>query len=129
MDTVEAERASPNHHCSSSHHDHPKNLYDIQEDKKTFLLPLLSFCGMMDVKLNGVLDARAENGILVNGNGHGPIEGADEDASLVELEAQLPVVYDGQVELRDLLSRMVQAVYAELTEMAETSVSFIQVSE
>jgi len=39
------------------------------------------------------------------------------------LEAELPLVDDGQVELRDLVSRVVQACYAELTEMAETSVT------
>jgi mediator of RNA polymerase II transcription subunit 14 len=39
------------------------------------------------------------------------------------LEAELPIVDDGQVELRDLVSRVVQACYAELTEMAETSVA------
>ena len=35
-------------------------------------------------------------------------------------EAELPVVDDGQVQLRDLVSRVVQACYAEMTEMAET---------
>jgi mediator of RNA polymerase II transcription subunit 14 len=39
------------------------------------------------------------------------------------LEAELPAVDDGQVELSDLVSRVVQACYAELTEMAETSVA------
>ncbi|KAH6914203.1 mediator complex subunit MED14-domain-containing protein [Coprinopsis sp. MPI-PUGE-AT-0042] len=37
-----------------------------------------------------------------------------------ELERELPEVYDGQIALGDLLSRVVQAIYAELTEMAET---------
>jgi len=36
------------------------------------------------------------------------------------LEVELPVVDDGQVQLRDLVSRVVQACYAEMTEMAET---------
>lgn len=36
------------------------------------------------------------------------------------LEAELPVVDDGQVQLSDLVSRVVQACYAEMTEMAET---------
>jgi mediator of RNA polymerase II transcription subunit 14 len=35
-------------------------------------------------------------------------------------EDELPVVDDGQVQLRDLVSRVVQACYAEMTEMAET---------
>jgi mediator of RNA polymerase II transcription subunit 14 len=38
------------------------------------------------------------------------------------LHVELPVVDDGQVQLSDLVSRVVQACYAELTEMAETSV-------
>jgi mediator of RNA polymerase II transcription subunit 14 len=37
-----------------------------------------------------------------------------------ELERELPVVYDGQISLGDLLSRVVQAIYAELSELAET---------
>ncbi|KAH9170124.1 MED14-domain-containing protein [Lactarius sanguifluus] len=36
------------------------------------------------------------------------------------LEAELPVVDDGQVPLSELVSRVVQACYAEMTEMAET---------
>ena len=39
-----------------------------------------------------------------------------------ELELELPVVYDGQVPLGDALSRVVQAIYAELCELAETFV-------
>ncbi|KAJ7668443.1 mediator complex subunit MED14-domain-containing protein [Mycena polygramma] len=57
----------------------------------------------------------AENG-LVNGaytNGFG-------QASLEELEQDLPIVYDGQVMLGDILSRVVQSIYAELSELAET---------
>jgi mediator of RNA polymerase II transcription subunit 14 len=38
-------------------------------------------------------------------------------------ETELPVVDDGQVQLRDLVSRVVQACYAEMTEMAETWVT------
>ena len=37
-----------------------------------------------------------------------------------DLEEQLPIVYDGQIPLGDLLSRVVQAIYAELSELAET---------
>ena len=36
------------------------------------------------------------------------------------LEAELPAVEDGQVPLSELVSRVVQACYAEMTEMAET---------
>lgn len=41
------------------------------------------------------------------------------------LEAELPVVDDGQVPLGEIVSRMAQACYAEMTEMAETSVTSI----
>jgi mediator of RNA polymerase II transcription subunit 14 len=40
--------------------------------------------------------------------------------SLEDLERELPVVFDGQVPLGDLLSRVMQSVYAELSELAET---------
>ncbi|KAJ3526719.1 hypothetical protein NMY22_g10058 [Coprinellus aureogranulatus] len=39
---------------------------------------------------------------------------------LEELERELPTVHDGQIPLSELLSRVVQGIYAELTEMAET---------
>jgi hypothetical protein len=42
------------------------------------------------------------------------------DISSALSEAELPVVDDGQVQLSDLVSRVVQASYAEMTEMAET---------
>jgi mediator of RNA polymerase II transcription subunit 14 len=48
-----------------------------------------------------------------------PLNGAD--ASL-QPEHELPHVYDGQIPLGDLLSRVMQAIYAELSEMAETYV-------
>lgn len=51
------------------------------------------------------------NGIHVNGV---------HDPTIEELERDLPVVYDGQVPLGELLSRVVQAIYAELSELAET---------
>lgn len=44
----------------------------------------------------------------------------DHDAMMEELERELPVVHDGQVPLGELLSRVVQAIYAELSELAET---------
>ncbi|KAG6898141.1 hypothetical protein C0992_004857 [Termitomyces sp. T32_za158] len=37
-----------------------------------------------------------------------------------ELEGELPTVMDGQIPLSDLLSRIMQAIYAELAELAET---------
>lgn len=39
-----------------------------------------------------------------------------------ELERELPTVMDGQIPLGDLLSRVMQAIYAELAELAETCV-------
>lgn len=44
----------------------------------------------------------------------------DESISLRELERELPVVDNGQISLSELLSRVAQSVYAELTEIAET---------
>ena len=43
-----------------------------------------------------------------------------DDPPIELLEAELPVVDDGQVPLSELVSRVVQACYAEMTEMAET---------
>ncbi|KAJ7497072.1 mediator complex subunit MED14-domain-containing protein [Mycena latifolia] len=51
------------------------------------------------------------NGVHQNGFDH---------PTLQDLEQELPVVYDGQVALGDLLSRVVQSIYAELSELAET---------
>jgi mediator of RNA polymerase II transcription subunit 14 len=42
------------------------------------------------------------------------------EPSLKELEQELPMVYDGQIRLGELLSRVVQQIYAELSELAET---------
>lgn len=43
------------------------------------------------------------------------------DASLLA-ERELPHVFDGQIPLGDLLSRVMQGIFAELSEMAETYV-------
>ncbi|CAK5281368.1 unnamed protein product [Mycena citricolor] len=45
---------------------------------------------------------------------------AGEDISVEELERDLPVVYDDQIPLGELLSRVIQNIYAELSELAET---------
>jgi mediator of RNA polymerase II transcription subunit 14 len=50
----------------------------------------------------------------INGINH------DSEPTPDDLEHELPVVYDGQIPLGDLLSRVVQGVYAELSELAET---------
>ncbi|KAF9220121.1 MED14-domain-containing protein [Gyrodon lividus] len=42
------------------------------------------------------------------------------EPTLEQLEMELPVVLDGQVSLGELLSRVMQAIYAELSELAET---------
>lgn len=46
--------------------------------------------------------------------------GSVPEPSLEELEQELPMVYDGQIRLGELLSRVVQQIYAELSELAET---------
>ena len=46
--------------------------------------------------------------------------GLPDSPTLEQLEGELPVVHDGQVPLGELVSRIAQAVYAELTELAET---------
>lgn len=43
-----------------------------------------------------------------------------DDLPLHLLERELPVVYDDQILLKELLQRVVQTIYAELSEMAET---------
>ncbi|KAI0316938.1 mediator complex subunit MED14-domain-containing protein [Amylostereum chailletii] len=45
--------------------------------------------------------------------------GAD-DVPLERLEVELPVVDDGQVPMQEIVSRLVQTCYAELSELAET---------
>jgi mediator of RNA polymerase II transcription subunit 14 len=51
---------------------------------------------------------------------HNKTNQGGESISLKELERELPVVDDGQIALSDLLSRIAQSVYAEMTEIAET---------
>ncbi|KIK79206.1 hypothetical protein PAXRUDRAFT_161917 [Paxillus rubicundulus Ve08.2h10] len=43
-----------------------------------------------------------------------------EPIALEQLEMELPTVLDGQVSLGELLSKVVQAIYAELSELSET---------
>ena len=59
---------------------------------------------------------------LPNGthNSDGIPRGLPDLPSLEQLEHELPSVTDGQVPLGELVSRIAQAVYAELTELAET---------
>jgi mediator of RNA polymerase II transcription subunit 14 len=58
-----------------------------------------------------------------NGGPNGIHNGIDHEPSLEELERELPFVNDGQIALGDLLSRVVQATYAELSELSETLAS------
>jgi mediator of RNA polymerase II transcription subunit 14 len=43
--------------------------------------------------------------------------------TLEELESELPVVYNDQVPLSEVLSRVVQDIYAELMTLSDTSAS------
>ncbi|KAI0768733.1 MED14-domain-containing protein [Trametes elegans] len=66
---------------------------------------------------------QAVNGHVVNGttSPHTFLQNGDaHEPSPEELERELPVVMDGQVPLGELISRLAQSMYAELTEMAET---------
>ncbi|KZT67209.1 MED14-domain-containing protein [Daedalea quercina L-15889] len=63
----------------------------------------------METQINGHTSSNGST--LTNGFYEPPVE---------ELERELPVVYDGQVPLGELVSRVVQAIYAELSELAET---------
>jgi mediator of RNA polymerase II transcription subunit 14 len=56
----------------------------------------------------------------VNGSLHETSNGLMHSPSQEELERELPSVMNGQVPLAELVSRMAQAIYAELTELAET---------
>lgn len=81
----------------------------------------------MDTKLNGYTNGQTSLWPAQDTNGHASsneilIHGLDGEPSIEELEHELPVVGDGQFEMRELLSRVVQSLYAELTEMAETYV-------
>ena len=82
----------------------------------------------METKINGIHASGSSSSSGPPTNGHyGPHlpnevlpHGVDGEPSFEELERELPVVHDGQIPLRELLQRMMQTIYAELTEMAET---------
>ena len=86
----------------------------------------------MDAKINGIHAGPSEshntNHLATNGHSYMNSEhtiplGSDDEPSQEEIERELPVVVDSQVPLGELLSRTTQAIYAELTEMAETYVA------
>lgn len=68
----------------------------------------------------------AVNGHLPNGTAvHPPLQNGkaalhEPELSLEQLESELPLVMNDQLPLGELVSRLVQAIYAELVEMAET---------
>ena len=63
------------------------------------------------------MDHKLPNGTPAIG---GILHGLPDSPTLEQLESELPSVHDGQVPLGELVSRIAQAVYAELTELAET---------
>ncbi|OSD01314.1 MED14-domain-containing protein [Trametes coccinea BRFM310] len=69
---------------------------------------------------------QAVNGLVANGatpHPHTALPNGDalmHEPTPEDLEKELPVVMDGQVPLGELISRLSQTMYAELTEMAET---------
>ncbi|KAJ7647579.1 mediator complex subunit MED14-domain-containing protein [Roridomyces roridus] len=66
----------------------------------------------METAISSVPQLNPTNGIHLNGH--------DDQLALEELERDLPIVYDGQVPLGEVLSRVAQSIYAELSELAET---------
>lgn len=48
------------------------------------------------------------------------VNGFHHDPTIERLEQELPMVYDEQIPLGDLVSRVVQSIYAELVELADT---------
>ena len=72
-----------------------------------------------------VMNGTTSNGL--NGNSvhagtstHPKLTNGVHEPSQEELERELPTVRDDQVPLGELVQRMAQAIYAELTELAET---------
>ncbi|KAH9945691.1 MED14-domain-containing protein [Amylocystis lapponica] len=60
------------------------------------------------------------NGLAANGVAGMPHENGFHEPTQEELERELPMVFDGQVPLGELVARMAQSIYAEVTELAET---------
>ncbi|KAF5370780.1 hypothetical protein D9758_002136 [Tetrapyrgos nigripes] len=68
--------------------------------------------------MNGESSSSAVNSELMSAPNGVHINGVE--PTLEQLEAELPVVMDGQVPLGEVLSRVTQAIYTELQELAET---------
>ena len=60
------------------------------------------------------------NSVVVGTAAHTKFTNGVHEPTQEELERELTVVGDGQVSLGELVSRIVQTIYAELTELAET---------
>lgn len=71
----------------------------------------------MDVVVNGT----APMSLPPSLPSHEPqVNGFHHDPTIERLEQELPMVFDGQIPLGDLVSRVVQSIYAELVEHADT---------
>lgn len=71
----------------------------------------------MDVAINGTAPMPLP---LLQAPQEPQVNGFHHDPTLERLEQELPMVYDGQIPLGDLVSRVVQSIYAELVEHADT---------
>jgi mediator of RNA polymerase II transcription subunit 14 len=71
----------------------------------------------MDESEGGLSQAPLSSSLVSNG-----FHDAMSEPAIEELEAELPMVYDGQAPLGELLQRVSQSIYSELTELAETCV-------
>ncbi|KAJ7594646.1 mediator complex subunit MED14-domain-containing protein [Mycena floridula] len=70
--------------------------------------------------MNGESSQDSHMAVVEQNNTNGIIPNGIPEPTVEELEMELPFVDDGQVPLSELLSRVVQAIYAELSELAET---------
>lgn len=86
--------------------------------------PILYFLAVHDITASYAIHPMepAVNGhTTLNGaTPYPPHNGKYDGPTLEQLERELPMVHDGQVYLGELVSRLVQTMYAELVEMAET---------
>lgn len=88
----------------------------------------------METKINGFVPYSSGSNSAVSTNGNNHADGhalldIEEEPSIEELQRELPIVEEGQIPLREVLQRIVQAIYAELTEMAETYVNSSRLAE
>lgn len=71
----------------------------------------------MDVVVNGSAQMLLSPPHLPN---EPQVNGFHHEPTIERLEQELPMVSDGQIPLGDLVSRVVQSIYAELVENADT---------